>query len=90
MNKVRRIGRQMILTGLAGFFIALGVTRILHRPGPNEVYGKIIYNGLIGLGIGAVVGLLMYQFKASRMTLGHDESGEADSGSENEEEKIDE
>lgn len=58
----------MMVIGMIGCFIAIGFARWNHRPAPSDLVWKVLINGAVGYGIGALVGLLLYRFKEWRLS----------------------
>ncbi len=79
--------RQMTVIGLLGCFIAIGYARLSHFSSPGGMMRVFLLQGGIGFGIGALLGLVMYQFRNLRISTGKPscdlkkdeaESGESD------------
>ena len=66
----RSLSRQLVVFGLLGCFVAIGYSRLSHYSSPHGMLWTFLVQGGIGFGIGAALGLLMYQFKDARLSRG--------------------
>jgi len=60
----------MLIIGLLGCFVAIGYSRLSHYSNPHGMLWTFLVKGGIGFGIGALLGLVMYQFRESRISMG--------------------
>ena len=76
----RSLSRQMTVFGLLGGFVAIGYSRLSHYSDPHGMLWTFFVQGGIGFGIGALLGLIMHQFRDSRISTGAPPREKAEGG----------